>query len=407
MSHNIANIELADAQIGVFNIRNLRHADWAVVLLTAILVFYGLLTLYHAVTENDPAYHIHQLMALPVGVFLILLLLCMDSGFLVSLAPVFYMVSLFFLGAVVLWGDVAKGGQHWLSLGPVRFQPSEFSKVALVYMLAWYLSRVGSERVRKLGWFLLTFVITGATCGFILLQEDLGTMTVLLPLPFVMLLVAGCRLRHLVAVLLLGAIVGGVAAPKVWAKLKPYQRARLVAFIYPEGGMKDTELRKLRANFIEYIYPELDMKETGYQLRQAQIAIGSGRLTGKGYGEKTHAHLQFVPEYHNDFIFAVLAEGDGFAGGIMAIGLFALLLVRSYFLAGDSDEMSSVLLITGCTTILAVHAFMTIAIPLGLMPVTGLPLPFFSYGRSFYLVTMLCVGTILSANVRRKGMFDS
>lgn len=406
MNQKIANIELADAQIGVFNIRNLRRADWAVVLLTAVLMFYGLLTLYHAVTEDDPAYHIHQLMAVPVGVFLILLLLCMDSRFLVSLAPVVFVLSLLLLGAVVFWGDVAKGGQHWLSLGPIRFQPSEFSKVALVYMLAWYLSRI-RDKVRKLPWFLLTFVIAGATCGFILLQEDLGTMTVLLPLPFVMLLVAGCRLRHLAAVLLLGSIAAGFAAPAVWAKLKPYQRARLVAFIYPEGGMKDTEFRKLRANFIEYIYPELDMKETGYQLRQAQIAIGSGRLTGKGYGEKTHAHLQFVPEYHNDFIFAVLAEGDGFVGGIMAIGLFALLLVRSYLLAGDCDEMSSALLITGCTTVLAVHAFMTIAIPLGLMPVTGLPLPFFSYGRSFYLVTMLCIGTILSANVRRKGMFDS
>jgi rod shape determining protein RodA len=381
MSSLAKDIDLLDAHIGLFNYRNLRHTDWLLLCLVLALAGAGLLTLYNASAD-----YVKQAIWLCVGTVVALVILCIDYRFLVSMAPFMYTVAVILLAAVLVVGVAAHGGQHWLQVGPLRFQPSEVSKVALIYMLAWYLSTI-QRRVRKFRYVLGTFLITGLLCVLVLLQGDLGTMTALVPVPFVMLYVAGCRWWHLLLILVAGLAV----SPFGWMHIKPYQKARLLTFIQPEP------------------HPEHPLYEpilaAGYQPLQAKIAIGSGGMTGKGFGEDTMAALDFIPEYHNDFVFALLAEGRGFIGGVAVIALFAALLLRGLALARGCSEISSTLLVAGAVTVLGFHAFVNMAITLGLMPVTGLPLPFFSYGGSFYLTTLLCVGTILSANVKR-GIFD-
>lgn len=371
------DLQLLDSHIGVFNIRNLRHADWLLVLTVAGLAAVGLLAQYHATTSSDPNFQ-KQALFLAIGTVAAAFLVCIDYRFLVSLGPVGYAGLAVLLLAVPFAGVSAKGGQHWLPVGPFRLQPSEFSKLGLVYMLAWYVSSV-KGRIRRFPFFILAFVFSGVVCGLIALQGDLGTMLVLLPVPFVMLYTAGAKCWHLLLVMLAGLSV----SPLAWDHLKDYQRARLTSFINPDA----------------------DPQGSGYQLVQAKIAIGSGGMTGKGFGENTQAHLEFMPEYHNDFVFALLGEGLGFLGGALVIALFTFLLLRALALARECTDTASTLLVVGCASILGFHAVVNIGITLGLLPVTGLPLPFLSYGGSFYLTTMLCIGTILSANVRR-GMFE-
>ncbi|MCP4640057.1 MAG: rod shape-determining protein RodA [bacterium] len=376
MSQMMKDMDLLDAHVGIVQLRNLRKVDWLLVLLFLFLAALGLRTLTSAST--DAPHHLKQAVWLGLGCGLALCLVCIDYRFLVSMAPVMFTGAVALLLAVEFLGHEAMGGRHWLALGPFRLQPSELSKIALVYALAWYASHVRG-RIRRPFYLLLGFSIAGFICLLILKQGDLGTMLVLLPVPFVMLYVAGARWWHLLIIILAGL----AAAPVAWLKLKPHQRERLEVFWNPDKATRDQR----------------------FQLLQAQIAVGSGRMSGKGFGQGTQAHLKYIPEYHNDFIFALFAEEAGFIGAAIVVGLFAAFQLRALQLARDCPDMSATLLIVGSASIVGAHAFVNIAITLGLMPVTGLPLPFFSYGGSFYLTTMLCIGTILSANVRR-GMFE-
>jgi rod shape determining protein RodA len=314
-----------------------------------------------------------------VGVGLALVLICCDYRFLVSRGPLVYALSILALIAVLVLGASVKGSQRWLGLGVFGFQPSEPGKVALVYMLAWYLSKIG-DRIRRIPYVLLACVLAGVPTLLILRQPNLGTAVSLLPVLVVMLYVAGCRRWHLVTLLVLGVAV----APLAWHQLKDYQKARLVSFLNPQA----------------------DAQRTGWQTIQTKITVGSGQLWGKGFRQGTQTHLSFLPEHHTDFIFAVVAEEEGFVGAVAVVGLFMVVLGRGLWLARACQEIGGTLLGVGCITILAFHVLVNIAITTGLLPVTGLPLPFLSYGGSFCLTTMLCMGTVLSVQVR-KGYFSA
>jgi rod shape determining protein RodA len=201
-----------------------------------------------------------------------------------------------------------------------------------------------------------------------------------------MLFVAGCRRLYLAVIL--GA--GLIAAPVLYFNLdnlplKEHQKIRVVSFFNPEAD------------------PEY-ATNTGYQIEQTKIAVGSGQMWGKGFGKGTQTHMRFLPVYHTDFIFALYAEEMGFIGGAILIGLYGLFLMRGLALARDCPDLAGSLLVVGSLSVVAFHVLVNIAITLNLLPVTGLPLPFLSYGGSFYLTTMMCVGTILSVHVR-KGFF--
>ncbi len=371
------------AHIGVVDVRNLRRVDRVLVLLAVVLAGIGLITLYSAghgqagSTSNFEKQGVWFIL----GAIVAAAIVCTDYRFLVSLAPVIYGVAIGLLVLVLFFGVEARGGKSWLGIGPLRYQPSELSKIAVVYMLAWYLSTIG-KRVAKLPYFLLAFVITGLPCVLIRLQNDTGTALTLLPLPFVMLYAAGCKRWHLAAIILIGL----VAAPILWRQIDEdnYQKKRIRTFLNPELDPKGQEL--------------------GWQPRQTKITVGSGQIKGKGFLKGTQTHLRWLPEHHTDFIFALLAEEQGFVGAAGLLALFAAFFLRALKLGRDSDELSGTLLAVGVVTVLGFHAFVNVAVTLALLPVMGIPLPFLSYGGSFCLTTMACVGVLLSVPLR-KGYF--
>jgi len=384
---------IADAHIGIFDIRNVRRVDWLLSFLTLALVTAGLLTLYSATRSADTStpYYQKQLLFLLGGTVAAIIVVCVDHRFLVTLAPLMYVGAVIVLLGVLLHGSEAKGGQRWLVVGPFRLQPSEQCKIIMVYSLAWYFTAI-QNRIRKLPYFLLTFVIAAIPGILILKQPNLSTAASMAPITVSMLYVAGCKRWHLIGLVLIGL----ACVPLAYFHLKDYQRVRVDTFLgisHADDDAKDDSKAK----------QDVEMG-SGWQTLQASISIGSGGLTGKGFGKVTPTELSFLPEYHNDLIFSVLAEEHGFIGCMVVIGLFAIFLMRGLFHAADNPDMSGALVATGAVAILAFHVFVNIAMTIGLMPVTGIPLPFLSYGGSFYLTTMLCVGILLNASIR-KGFF--
>ena len=377
MTQVIKDFDFLDVRVGIFNKRNLKHIDWFFAGLVLVLAIIGLAILYSAsrsVSGVTP-YYLKQALFFVAGTSVALLLVCIDSRFLVSIAPVMYGGAILLLASVIVFGVSVKGGQRWLPLGPIHLQPSEQTKIVVVYMLTWYLSLI-KERVQKLPYFLLTFVIAGVPAALILKQPSLGTAMALIPVTLVMVFIAGCRWRHLGLLFLAGAVV----APVGYRHLQDYQKQRLFSFINPEA----------------------DPKGNGWQTRQSKITVGSGGPSGKGFAQGTQTMLNYLPEHHTDFIFSLLAEEQGFVGAIVVIGLFLTLLLRGLKFALMCPDLSSALLAAGAITILGFHVFVNIAITIGLMPVTGIPLPFLSYGGNFYLTTMMCVGVLLHVPVRKQ-----
>ena len=368
--------DILDARIGAFNYRHLRRLDWGLLLLVLALAAAGIVTLISASRSYSDGmpYYVKQMIFFTGFGGIALFIACLDHRFLVSMAPLAYAILVSLLVAVLFVGTEVKGGQRWLDLGAFRIQPSEQSKLALIFMLAWYFNLIG-RRVRSIFFFALTFVIAAVPALLILKQPNLGTAAALGPITIAMLYAAGCKRWHLAAVFVSGLI----AAPVAWSQLKDYQKTRVLTFLDPAA----------------------DPKGSGWHTIQSIITVGSGGPTGKGYFQGTQSYLKYLPEHHTDFIFSLLAEEWGFVGAITVIGLFSVLFLRCLSLARECPDYSGALLAVGVMTLLAFHVFVNIAITIGLMPVTGIPLPFLSYGGNFYLTTMMCIGVLLSVNVRK------
>lgn len=404
------HFDLEDASVRVFNPRNLRHIDWMLPIIVVILAAIGWATMYSATRSTDIVYFRKQIIFFCIGVGVALTIACIDYRFLVSLAPLMYVVGLLLLVAVLFMGTRVKGSERWLVLGPFRLQPSETMKLILIYSLAWYLGHIG-DRVRKLPYFLAAFAIAGVPILLILAQPNLGTALSLAPLSVAMLFVAGCRIRHLVILFVLG--LSGL--PMLWWQMKDFDPERDRPAATAQVSAESEEVQPARRSLFElryhqkkriytFLHPETDIRDSGWHTYQSKITVGSGGMSGKGYMQGTQTRLNYLPEHRTDFIFSLLAEEHGFVGGVVLISLFAALLLRGLIYARDCPEMQGTLLATGVVTILGFHIFVNIAITTGLMPVTGLPLPFMSYGGSFYITTMACIGVLLSIPMRR-GMF--
>jgi rod shape determining protein RodA len=326
------------------------------------------------------------------GVVVTIFFVSIDYRFLVNWAPLFYLGSIALLLVVLFFGTEAKGSERWINLGLFRLQPSEFSKIIMIFFLTWYLTKIG-EKIRKLGWFVVTFFLVGIPLALILKQPNLGTAASLAPLVFAMLYVAGCRKVHLVLVLLLGSML----VPVLWLEMKDFDPS-VEKETQTTLGLKHYQKKRIYA----FLHPEYDYRGTGWHTYQSKITIGSGGISGKGYLRGTQTKLKYLPEHHTDFIFSLLAEEFGFVGGVMVIALFAIMLFRGLMFARDAYDMQGTLLAVGVVTVLAFHIFVNIAITTGLLPVTGIPLPFLSYGGSFYMTVMAGIGILLNVPLRKK-----
>lgn len=286
----------------------------------------------------------------------------------------FYIISIGLLIGVLYLGLKIRGTTGWFSLGGLSFQPVELVKLSLILLLARFFSRRARETGRT-HLVVISAIYVGLPSALILLQPDLGSLLVVVGIWLGMLILAGVRFKHLLFVLVLALLVLVLS----WSfALRDYQKERILTFVNPGA----------------------DPLGRGYNIIQSTIAIGSGRILGKGLGYGTQSQLNFLPEQHTDFIFASIAEEWGFVGILFLISLFGILFLRLIKIVYESQDNFAKLFIGGVTIMILLHLFINIGMNLGIFPVTGIPLSFISYGGSNLVVTLVALGIIQSMKIR-------
>ncbi len=357
------------------NLRLWRSMDFVLLLVSLALSGFGILAVHVAGTDaNGEAYATIQAIGFVVGFLGAIPLAIIDYRVWRRFLRPIYGLAIVMLLAVTLMGATVNGSTSWLDVGPVQVQPSEFAKPLMIVFLAGFFAEkaVGEHEV-----FLKALGIIAVPGLLVLVQPDLGTATVFGAVFLIMAYVAGARLIQLLG-LVLAAVVSGVLAVKLGI-LEEYQVARLTSFMNPE-----------------------DAGTVGYQVAQSKMAIGSGGITGKGLDATTLANLGFLPEDHTDFIFSNLAERFGFVGSVALIFLFFFLIWRILHVATTSRDRFGVLIAVGIGTMFLFHVLVNIGMTMGIMPVTGIPLPFISYGRSSLVVSVMSLGLLQSVAMRSR-----
>ena len=356
------------------NLPKWRSMDPILLLVSLTLSGFGILAVYVAGTQDQQAYAMNQGLGFALGLAGAIPLALIDYRIWQRyLRPIYALVILMLL-SVLLLGAAAGGAQRWVDIGPVQVQPSEFAKLGMVIVLAGYFAEraVGEHTV-----FLKSLGVLSIPALLVFMQPDLGTALVFGAVFAAMAYIAGAKILQL-AGLAAAAVLAAVLAVKLKI-LEEYQVARLTAFMNPE-----------------------EAGTVGYQVSQSKMAIGSGGITGKGLDAQTLANLGFLPEDHTDFIFSNLAERVGFVGSIVLILLFFLLVWRILHIATISRDRFGVLIAVGVATIFLFHVFVNVGMTMGIMPVTGIPLSFISYGRSNLVVSVLSLGLLQSIAIHSK-----
>lgn len=359
-----------------------RSFDFVLLIVTMLLMAIGV-TVIHSATAfsflegefqwEEPV--VRQLSYGVVGLVLMVMFAVIDYRFWKRVNWLVYGVMLFLLVLLFIVGRESFGARSWLDLVLFPLQPSELSKVALILVLARYLSghSEGIERFRHIP---ITLALALPPIGLVYLQPDLGTALVMVAIWAGMIFAAGTRISNL---LLIG-LAGGLATPVVWSSVKPYMRERITAFLNPSR----------------------DLAGASYNTRQAVIGIGSGGLWGKGFGQGTQSQLQFLRVRHTDYVFSVLAEEMGLVGSLLLLALLALLLLRILRVARMSRDSYGRLIACGVAAMVFFQGFVNIGMNVNLLPVTGLPLPLVSYGGSSLLNTLIALGLVESAAIRHR-----
>ncbi|HKE97384.1 MAG TPA: rod shape-determining protein RodA [Actinomycetes bacterium] len=362
-----------------------RHLDPMLVLATLGLTILGCAAVYSSTFaelrgQGLPGDHLlrRQLFSLAAGLVGLVLATLFDYRRLQAWAAALLGVTALLLILVLTpLGSAANGSQSWFAVGSAQLQPSEWAKVAVVIALAAILA-AGPPRpgLRQLGLALGAVALVGAE---ILLQPDFGTFIVFAAILFGALLLGGVPARWLLVLVLCGGV--GVVGMFKLDVLKDYQKQRLTAFINPDA--------------------DVGGRGFSWNYRQSLIAVGSGGLTGKGYLRGPQTNLNYVPEQHTDFIFTVIAEELGFAGAGLLLALYAVLLWRGLRIAALARDRFGTLLAGGVVSMLGFQAFVNVGMTLGIMPITGIPLPFVSYGGSSMIASFVAVGVVLNVHMRR------
>lgn len=357
--------------------RWLKQADLWIVLLMFVAIGIGWTALGSIAVNGMPSFLKRQVLLSAIGLVGFVLAALVDCERVGRLSKYLYGLNLGLLIAVLLFGHETKGSVRWFGTETLRFQPSEFAKLFTVVTLATFLAarrdRLQSPRV-----FLHSLLHIAVPVLLILRQPDLGTGLAIVAIWFGMVFIAGMRWQHLALFAIVGLLLFGV----MWrlGLIHDYQVQRIVAVARPDS----------------------DPQGSGYQVRQARIAIGSGRVLGKGFGRGTQAHRKFIPERQTDFIFTIVAEEGGFAASVAVVAIYALLLFRGWFVVASTDDMMSRLVGTGVLSMLGFHAFVNLGMTMGILPVTGVPLPFVSYGGSSMIVSMTSIGLLVGISGRRE-----
>lgn len=357
-----------------------RYKDFDSVLLAMafIICLIGLLAIHSATQAKGlplaESYTLRQMTWMGIGAALLLFTLKIAYHKFLDMAYPIYFINVLLLLLVLLIGHVRLGAQRWFSIFGFAFQPSEFMKLSLILALSAYVGQKkgNMESIESL---VIPSLLVGAPFVLVLLQPDLGTALLLVPIFFAILLVGGAKPKYLIRMILAGV----ACTPVFWHFLRGYQKQRLLVFINPNA----------------------DPLGAGYTIIQSKIAIGSGGLFGKGWLNGTQNQLNFIPERHTDFIFSVIGEEWGFLGALALILIYLFIAHRAYNIGNLTSDRYGKCICTGITVLISLQVVINIAMTVGMMPVVGIPLPMVSYGGSSLLTTLIAIGLLLNVGMRR------
>jgi rod shape determining protein RodA len=366
----------------------LLHVDVVLLALPLAISALGLLMIYDSSRNRLAAdglsrlYYVErQGIAIVLGLVAMLVVMLVDYRRIRDLWALAYLLILPALAGVIVVGSSHKGAQAWFQVGPLQFQPSEIAKVVVIVTIAGYCyQHRGDLDAWRLG---VALGLAGLVMAMVYAQHDLGTMLVIMTCVGAILVVAGLKPVHVVVLLALAATLVGAAV--VSGKVEAYQLDRLTNFANQSTVGKTAS----------------DSTPTQYNLKNSKIAIASGGLTGAGLFDGLQTKNGFVPEQHTDFIFTVVGEELGFLGGATLIGLYGVLVWRLWRTARLSSDFFGTLLAVGVLGIFAFQVFENIGMTMGIMPITGIPLPFMSYGGSAIIASFVAVGLVANVNMRR------
>jgi len=358
---------------------SLRDFDWMLLGLVLALSIISVLEIYSATLHTKfHGFQQRQILFLLVGLLLMFVFSRVNYHRLLDIVPWLYGLSILSLLAVMIAGKRVLGAKRWISLGgSVHFQPSEWVKLILILTMARYFWGLGG---RDLTWkdIFKAFAIVGVPMLMVLKQPDLGTALTYIPILICGLFLGGLKWKKATLLILAFAIAVGV----LWGSgklLKPYQKARLTSFINPEN----------------------DPRGSGYQIRQSLIAVGSGGIWGKGTSQGTQTQGDFLPIPYTDFIFAAFCEEHGFLGAAAVLLLYFLVLMRLIQNAQTAADLPGTFIVMGVVAVLMFQIAVNVGMVIGLMPVTGIPLPLMSYGGSSVLFTFLALGMVMNVRIGR------
>jgi rod shape determining protein RodA len=351
--------------------------DWTLLLFVILLCGIGILLIYSATSgpysEVKRGLYIKQIYWILFGLIAMLLVMSIDYRQLARWSPLFYVFNLLMLGYVLYTSS--SNVKRWIRFGGINIQPSEFTKLCIILLLAQFFKekKLSDISLKNLLW---ASVLTLIPIFLILKQPDLGTAVILVPILLALFYIAGFRVRWLLMIIGIGT---GLGPPFLWLGLKSYQKNRILSFINPN----------------------LDPLGAGYQVTQSKIAVGSGGLWGHGFLCGTQCRLKFIPQHHTDFIFSLLAEEWGLLGSIIMLGLFLFFLLKGFDICAHAKDRLGMIISYSILVSIALHIIINVGMVIGIMPVTGIPLPFVSYGGSAIVGNFIAVGLLQNIAMRR------
>jgi rod shape determining protein RodA len=338
-----------------------------------VLLLVGMATLYSASNESA-ARMTAQLINVGVAMSLMWVMAQIPPQTLMRFAPPIYLLGVLLLVAVALFGDIRGGARRWLNVGVTTIQPSEMMKIAMPLMLAWYFQK--REAMLTMGDFAVAALLLAVPVALIAKQPDLGTALLVSAAGFFVIYLAGLSWKIMVGL----AVAGAAVMPVLWSMLHDYQRRRVMTLIDPTS----------------------DPLGAGYHIIQSTIAVGSGGLLGKGWLNGTQTHLEFIPERHTDFIFAVFSEEFGLAGNCLLLLLYLSLIARGLMIAANAPTLFARLVAGAVVLSFFTYAFVNMGMVSGILPVVGVPLPLISYGGTALVTLFLGIGILMSIHKHRK-----
>ncbi|MEC4676942.1 MAG: rod shape-determining protein RodA [Nitrospirota bacterium] len=364
----------------------IRNFDWLIFFTVIAISLIGILTIFSATRQpmesTQSPFYIKQIIWLLLGVLGLIVFVSFDYIWLSRISVPMYIAGLIFLLIVLISGKTGMGAQRWIGVGPISFQPSEFFKLIFIIMISRHFSSV-QEPIGIMSLLRIFFVFVFLPFMLLVKQPDLGTGLVIIIIFIALSLTRGLQKKALILTVIIGFVSMPFLGNLMWERLEDYQKSRLIAFVEPG----------------------VDPSGIGYHIKQSKVAIGSGEFSGKGFLKGTQGPFRFLPEKHTDFIFAVFAEEWGFIGSLFLLSLYFLLIMRGLDTARKAKDDFGKILALGITFMFSIYFFVNVGMTLGIMPVVGIPLPFFSYGGTALLSNYISLGVLINIRTRRFALF--